>query len=622
MTRDVRQAVGKPDNSAFIKRCIIYGIILAVMLFAAPSVFAKIMVPMAAKGMIVAWYAVFVPITAAMMAIGLFRCWRRRWPLAYMDNYRYQAKKNDYETCPRCGAALVLKKRTRNSREKVGELVTTTTYTDGSKTVDRKDIHGNVKRTEYYHECTNSLCALEAEQHISQSHLPWKNKEIRALVLNDASLLGRKHPNAKSILLSRLLVPFLALVIVVACGVTIYSYANAHDGEWTYTTADKEASRSVEDYQNYLLSLDTENPGWHVTYEKSPTDMMSYLGDIFGEDKAVGYTLGCYTFEGSTALEYRFEGDDAGTGIFNGWYTLTNLDGTNVLIDEDNETIYKQGSEFYDTYAPKLLVLTHDQALGEILARTNGGEHALSGTNDFWMEFIRKDDTMVYSYMLSDDVNKISGGEFRAVTLYPEDQTMDRWFFSYDESEYDPVEDLEGYVYSDAAPVDDDDELGKLMQKSFDDSGSVVFNKNGEEVFGISVEYFPDGYDFEIAGEAEGYCNGLEEDMVYRVNTTDKTLTKYVDDHGDLVDGTDMPLPDHQDKYDFLLSIVPQTYIRSLIDMDKADVRKESAGLVKVYEMKDENGNVTADMKLMFGKIAEVNHYTAEDEYVKIELGY
>ena len=107
--------------------------------------------------------------------------------------------------------------------------------------------------------------------------------------------------------------------------------------------------------------------------------------------------------------------------------------------------------------------------------------------------------------------------------------------------------------------------------------------------------------------------------MVYRINTTDKTLTKYIDDYGDPVDGTDMPLSQYQDTYDFLLSIVPHTYIRNIIDMDKAEKRKESLGLVTVYEMKDENSNVTADMKLMFGKIGEVNRYTGENEYVQIE---
>jgi len=622
MTREIRQAVGRPDNSVFIRRCIIYGAVLAAMLFAAPSIFAKLMVPMAAKGMTTAWYTVFVPLTAAIMAIGLFRCWRRRWPLAYMDNYRAQAKANDYEICPRCGAALVLKRRTRNSREKVGELVTTTTYTDGSKTVNKEDIYGNVRRTEYYHECTNSVCALEAEQTISQSHLPWKVREIRALVLNDPSLLGRKNRCAKHLLLSRLMVPFLALVILAACAVTIYSYADLQDGEWTNVTANKESSRSAEDYQSYLLSLDTEYPGWHVTYAKEPTDMMSYLSSIFGKEKATEYTFGWYTFEGNTAFEYRFKGDDAGTGLPNGWYTLAQMDGTNVLIDDTNDTIYKQGTAFYDTYAPKLQALVHDIALSTVLERVSGGEHALSGTNDFWMEFVRKDDSMLYSYMLADDVTKISGQEFRAITLYPEEHMREQWIFSYDTSEFNPLEDLDGYVYSDAAPVDPDDELGKLIRDSSDGNGSIVFYKNDEAALELDVEYYPDGYAFEVEGIEEDFGEGLEEDMVYRVNTSNQTLIK-IENYGysDEIK-TDMPLSEHQATYDFLVSLVPDAYIRRIIDMDQAEVRKEKLGLITIYEMKDESGKVTADMKLMFGKIGEVVHYTADNAYVKIELEY
>ena len=265
--------------------------------------------------------------------------------------------------------------------------------------------------------------------------------------------------------------------------------------------------------------------------------------------------------------------------------------------------------------------LTHDSALDAILEKTKEGEHAMSGSNDSWMEFIRKDNTMVYSYMLSDDETKISGDEFRAITTHLEEKTEERWIFSYGDSEYVP-DDWDGFVYADDNAFNTDDELGKLMKKSFDDYGGVAFYKNDEVVLGVNIEYFPDGYAFEVAIVEEGYERGFEEDKIYRINTSDKTLTKYVDDYGDLVDGIEMPLSEHQDKYDFLLSIVPHTYIRSIIDMDKAEKRKESVGLVTVYEMKDENGKVTADMKLMFGKIAEVNHYTGENEYVQIELEY
>ncbi len=621
MTRDVKQAVGRPDNSVFIRRCIIYGVILAAMLFAAPTVFEKLMVPMAADGMTEAWNTVFIPIVVCMMLIGLFRAWRRRWPLAYMDNYRYQAKQNGYETCPRCGSALVLKKRTRFDRQKTGELVTTTTYTDGSKTVDRKDIYENVKRTECYHECTNSLCKLEAEQQIGQSHLPWKKKEIRCLVLNDSSLLGRKHPSARSILLSRLLVPFLALVILVAGGIAIYAYADSHNNVWVYTDADKESDRSAEDYQNYLLSLDTQKPHWSMSYAKAPTDMRSFLIEMLpGQDLEIGYSINCYNSDNGNSYTYRFEGDDAGTGVPDGRYTLTTLDGVKVLIDGDHKTIYKQGSEFYETCAPKLLALSHDKELAVILERVNGGEHALSGTNDFWMEFLRKDGTMLYSDMMSDDVSQVYGG-FRAVTYYPDDQMKESWSFDYDDYDY-PANDLEGYTYSDAAPLNENDKLGKLMAKSNDDNGEYTLYRNDEEVLNIDVDYLANGYEFRFDTIAEGEYKGFEEEVAYRVNTNAKTLTKIVTDENYNETEFDLPLSQYQTQYDFLLSIVPETYIRNIIDMDEAEVRKEKLGLITVYEMKDESGKVTADMKLMFGVIGEVNHYTGENEYVKIELSY
>ena len=413
----------------------------------------------------------------------------------------------------------------------------------------------------------------------------------------------------------------IAVALVVVCIIVGINFNSYHNGEWTSATADKQSARSAEDYQNYLLSLDTEYKYWNVAYEKAPTTLWNYLLGFVNLDKAEGYSLGGYNVEGGNVYDYRFEGDDAGTGIPDGWYTLTKLNGVNVLIDEDNETIYKEGTEFYDTYAPKLQALTHDSALGAILEGTKDGEHAMSGSNDSLMEFIRKDNTMVYSYMLSDDETKISGDEFRAITTYPEEKTEERWIFSYGNSDYYP-DDWEGFVYADDDAFSTDDELGKLMQKSFDDSGSVTFYNGEEVVLRMRIDYFPDGYGFDIYDATEGFDKGLKEDMFYRVNTTDKTLTQIENyDYSDEI-RTDMPLSEYQDTYDFLLSIVPHTYIRSLIDMDKAETRRESIGLVKVYEMKDENGKVTADMKLMFGKIAEVNHYTADGEYVKIELGY
>lgn len=618
--KKIKRAVGSPDNSVFIRRCIIYGILLGVMLFVAPTVFAKLMVPMAASGIRTAWYAVFVPIAAIMMAVGLFLSFRRRYPLAYMKEYNEKARRNGYEYCPRCGARLVLKKRTRYVREKTGELVTTTTYSDGSQNVDRKDVYESVKRTSYYYECTDRACRIEVDQSLGQSHLPWRKKQIRALVCEDDSLLDEKHPTAASLLTSRLLAPILAILLTVVCAILVYAYADRQDGEWSRVSADKAASRSEAAYTEYLLTQDTENKNWHVSYEKSPTDMMSYLGEKIGIDKAKGYAMGSYTYKDGTVLYFDFEGYDAGLGIPDGRYTLTELDGVNVLIVDEEETIYKEGTEYYTALAPKLLSLSHDAEAQAVLARVAGGEHAISGTSSFQMEFLRKDDSTVFSYLRANDPGNING-EFRAVTLYPALYEQELWIFSYDNNEYVP-DGLEGYVYSDASPEGTGDALDELIKASSEGRGDYELYRGDVLVLEVDVERLVNGYEFSFDTVAEGALEGFKEGDLYRINTTQETLTKIVFTENYLREEVDLPLSEHKETYDYLLSIAPESYIRRIIDLDKAEVQTEKLGLIKNYVMKDESGNVTAELKVMFGKIGEVIHHTGEGEYVKIELAY
>lgn len=423
-----------------------------------------------------------------------------------------------------------------------------------------------------------------------------------------------------SIPTSIIITGFIAVIAIVA-GIFIFNSFNSYyHGEWTYATADKQSSRSSNDYQNYLLSLDDRYPTWYVTYEKAPTDIWNYLLGYVKMNQICSYTIGGYHSESGDILEYRFEGDDAGTKLPDGIYTLTVLDETNVLIDENNEIIYKEGSSFYNTYVPKLRKLTHDHLLNTVLKRTKDGEHALYGSNDSWMEYIRKDNSMVYSYLLTDDVLQISGGEFRAITTYPKEQQEERWYFNYRDDEYH-LDELAGYTYADQL-LFQDSELDKLMKGSFDDSGSIEFYKKDELVMGIDVDYLANGYQFEVAKAIKGYDRGLEEDAVYRINTTNQSLAKVLNEGYSDETLVDMPLSKYQKQYDFLMSVIPHSYIQRIIDMDKAEKRKESIGLVTVYEMKDKNDKVSADMRLLFGKIGEVNHYLTEDEYVKIELEY
>ena len=620
MKRDVKQAVGQPDNGAFIGRCIVYGLILAVMLFGAPAIFESIMVPMAAKGIATAWYALFVPIAAVMMGISLFRSWRRRWSRAYMNQYNTQVRANGYSRCPRCGAPIVMKKRTRYHRVKTGEEITTTTYSDGSKTVDRKDVYGSEARTEQYYVCSNNRCAIEADLSLGETHLPWKMREIRCLVLNDNSLL-KGNKNAAGLLLSRLLMPILAVVVVAICAITVWNYADYQDGEWIGITVDKEADRSAAAYQDYLLGLDTGYSNWTISYEKEATDMLGYLGNQIGKDETKGYFIGSYQTDDGVVMVYNLYGADGGTDVPDGKYTLMNLDGEMVLIDDTNERIYKQDTEFYKTYAPKLLTMTHDVILQGVLKQVDGGEHGIYN-GALPMEFVRKDNTTAYAYLKSNDATQING-EFRAVTIHPEEEREERWIFSYDDYPY--VRDaLEGYAYSDAMPLyDDSDELGKLIAKSVDDSCDYTLYRNDDdEVIAMDVDILANGYEICFSEWDTSSDLRFEKDVDYRINTNEKTLVKvtFVENYRDVA--VDMPLSEYQKEYEYLMSIIPMTYIRNIIDLDKAEVKKEYLGLVTNYVMKDENGKVTAEMKVMFGVIGEVIHHVSDTEYVMIELEY
>lgn len=614
--KDVKRVVGTPDNSAFIRNAIIYGVILAIMVFVAPSLFAKIMVPMAAQGIKVAWYAIFVPLAAVMMGISLFRSWRRRWPRAYMAHYNAQVRANGYSYCPRCGAPVVEKTRRRSHAVKTGELVTTTTYSDGSKTVDRKDVYGTELRTEHYHVCSNGSCAIEADLSLGETHLPWKKKEIRYLVLGE----GRSNKSAAGLLLSRLLMPILAAVVVVACGVTVWNYADYQDGEWIGITADKEPERSAAEYADYLHGLDTAYPNWTLSYEKEATDMLGYLGNNIGKDETKGFFMGSYQTDDGVVLVYNFYGADGGIDVPNGEYTLRNLDGAMVLIDDTNKLIYKQDTEFYKTYAPKLQTLTYDTILKGVLEQVDGGEHGVYN-GALPMEFVRKDNTTAYSYMKSNDTLAING-EFRTVTIHPEEEWEEHWIFAYDDFAYVP-DALEGYSYSDAMPLyDDSDELGKLIAKSLDDSCDYMLYRNDEEVISMDVDILANGYEISFSRWEETSDLRFEEDVDYRINVNKKTLTKIEIGEDYRRVEVDMPLSEYQKEYDYVMSIIPPLYIRNIIDWDEAEVKKEYLGIVTNYVMKDDSGKVTAEMKVMFGVIGEVYHYLSDDEYVKLELEY
>ena len=92
------------------------------------------------------------------------------------------------------------------------------------------------------------------------------------------------------------------------------------------------------------------------------------------------YTIRYNKGETASHTTFIFDGENLGTGLPDGTYILTKLDGADVLIDDNSKLIYKADSEFYKTNAPKLQAITHDALLTKIIEQT---EDALSNYNKY-----------------------------------------------------------------------------------------------------------------------------------------------------------------------------------------------------------------------------------------------
>ncbi len=440
----IKKSVDRPENGVFIRRLILYAIIMGVMLFGASSIFEKFMSPMAVDGLMKAWYVLFVPVTALMMLIGLFRAWRRRWPMSYMLTYQSKARDNGFTTCPRCGARLIEKSRTRSSRDHVGDKITTTTYSDGTKSTHTEGIYETRSHSETYHECSNTLCQLVVEQHLSQSHYPWKKSQIRALVCNDSTGLRGDNRCAKHLLTSRLLIPILALVIIAVGAYSVYNYADAESNPWTHTEKTHDAKRTEAEFENELMGLDGQYAYYSVTFDKEKMDFLNRLGETRVERLYIEY----YKSEAASYMIYTLKGNDRDTGLPDGTYILTTVDGAPVLVDDDNEIIYKKESDFYKKYADKLRAITHDGVLKELMTAVNAdkAEHAIEcfGSLDEYTEYIKSENAMVWKY-ITEDADLSSGTEFEGVINYPDKLQRDRYFFGY-RSETSYLPEFEGYT--------------------------------------------------------------------------------------------------------------------------------------------------------------------------------
>lgn len=104
------------------------------------------------------WKTVGSFIILLVIVLYLYRANIRKWTYSYMLNYQSQAMANGFTVCPRCSSPLNEHTGTGSYSVHVGDKVTTTYYSDGTSTSNRKPIYENRSYKYKYYICSNRSC--------------------------------------------------------------------------------------------------------------------------------------------------------------------------------------------------------------------------------------------------------------------------------------------------------------------------------------------------------------------------------------------------------------------------------------------------------------------------------
>ena len=209
-----------------------------------------------------------------------------------------------------------------------------------------------------------------------------------------------------------------------------------------YTVVD-ESPRAAEEFESMLMNLDDQNDVWELQYDKEDSGIFGRLP--FGNKRS--YTIRYNKGETSSHTTFVFDGENLGTGLPDGTYILTKIDGEDVLIDGNSNIIYKSDSDFYKTNAPKLQSIEYDELIGKLMQRTKGGKHGLVET-DPPTEAIFTEKTAITARLVRNDLNKLMDSGFEARYNDSDNNKWEMYKFTY--YYQNSIRDLktDGYTYA------------------------------------------------------------------------------------------------------------------------------------------------------------------------------
>lgn len=343
-----------------------------------------------------------------------------------------------------------------------------------------------------------------------------------------------------------------------------------------------------------VLTREDNKTNWSI----SVTDYKKgFFGTLFGLKGNTAKIERYLQKDGTEVISFDFDGYDLGTGLKGKYYIVTIEEKVSV-IDDKAELIYQEGSKFFDENYPKLKALTFDALLSPLTERVVGDKY---GRND------------QFSYIFQANGWQMVVDTSRVTFASDSDDLYTKYVADVSNTESNYTFELRNYRFY-GEDTENLDELGKLLAQA-DYSTSIEIFDGTKELVDIRYERNGKEHSFEFEANFGDFIGGTY--YSYVINTETKTIVYryYSNEESKWIDET----PENSEAmYNKLATLIPETYLRNVMDLSKAD--KDGALGVTTYTMKNSDGETTAILSLAFGKINKLIHYM--DDGNRIEMSW
>lgn len=386
----------------------------------------------------------------------------------------------------------------------------------------------------------------------------------------------------------------LAIALLLGAGWWIKSSYDRKSAEMTMEVFTQTLTGDGSAVVAKVLAREDDVSNWEI----SVTDYKKgFFGTLFGLKGDTARIKRYLQKDGTEVISFDFDGHDLGTGLKGEYYIVT-IDGKVSVIDDKAELIYQEGSEFFDTNYPKLKALTYDAILSPLTEKVVGDKY---GKNDQYEHILQANGWEMAVY-----------DENRVIFTTDTEDLRTQYVADVSNSESNYTFELLNYKFY-GEDTENLDELGKLLADA-DYSTSIEIFDGSKELVDIRYERNGKEHSFEFEANYGDFIGGTY--YSYVINTEAKTIVYryYSDEEAKWVDET----PENSEAmYNELAGFIPETYLRNVMDLSKAD--KGGIGIT-TYTMKNDDGETTATLSLAFGKINKLIHY--RDDGTRLEMSW